>query len=134
MLPSLLQMVSLFMAYFGDFTEAAIKNNFVLIYELLDEVKHCLYEQQLGRKHARLTIVTPWACPTTSCVPTALQTLDYGWPQMADPAVLKQYIFQKGLMTQSARQRREDKAAQSTLQVASNSIHDDKQLSACCSR
>lgn len=47
----------------------------------------------------------------------ALQTLDYGFPQMADPAVLKQYIFQKGLMTQSARQRREDKAAQSTLQV-----------------
>lgn len=48
----------------------------------------------------------------------AKQTLDYGWPQMTDPAVLKQYIFQKGLMTQSARQKREDKAAQSTLQVS----------------
>ena len=32
-----MQLVSLFTAYFAEFTEAAIKNNFVLIYELLDE-------------------------------------------------------------------------------------------------
>lgn len=34
----LLQLVALFTAYFAEFSEAAIKNNFVLIYELLDEV------------------------------------------------------------------------------------------------
>lgn len=75
------QLVALFTAYFAEFSESAIKNNFVLIYELLDE------------------------------------TMDFGWPQMADPAILKQYIFQKGFITESARQKREDKAAQSTLQV-----------------
>lgn len=47
----------------------------------------------------------------------ALQVMDFGYPQMADPAILKQYIFQKGFITESARQKREDKAAQSTLQV-----------------
>jgi AP-2 complex subunit mu-1 len=73
--------VVLFQSYFEEFSEAAIKNNFVLIYELLDEV------------------------------------MDFGYPQMADPAILKQYIFQKGFITEAARQTREDKAAQSTLQV-----------------
>ena len=35
---ALLQVVNLFKSYFGgDFSEQSIKNNFVLIYELLDE-------------------------------------------------------------------------------------------------
>lgn len=33
------QLVVLFQSYFEEFSEAAIKNNFVLIYELLDEVR-----------------------------------------------------------------------------------------------
>ena len=37
-----MQLVSLFTAYFAEFTEAAIKNNFVLIYELLDEASTLL--------------------------------------------------------------------------------------------
>lgn len=48
-------------SYFGEFSEAQIKNNFVLIYELLDEV------------------------------------LDYGYPQITDPDVLKKYITQGGI-------------------------------------
>jgi AP-2 complex subunit mu-1 len=48
-------------SYFGEFSEAQIKNNFVLIYELLDEV------------------------------------LDYGYPQITDPDVLKKYITQGGV-------------------------------------
>jgi AP-2 complex subunit mu-1 len=48
-------------SYFGEFSESQIKNNFVLIYELLDEV------------------------------------LDYGYPQVTDPEVLKKYITQGGM-------------------------------------
>ena len=43
----------------GAFSEEVVKGNFVLVYELLDEL------------------------------------LDYGYPQLTDPAVLKQLIFQK---------------------------------------
>ena len=56
----LLQVVDLIKAYcHGDFSEEVVKGNFVLIYELLDEV------------------------------------LDFGFPQIADAAILKQFIFQK---------------------------------------
>jgi AP-2 complex subunit mu-1 len=48
-------------SYFGEWSETQIKNNFVLIYELLDEV------------------------------------MDYGYPQITDPDVLKKYITQGGL-------------------------------------
>lgn len=48
--------VDLCRAYFKDFSEEEIKKNFVIIYELLDEV------------------------------------MDYGYPQLTDPSVLKQYI------------------------------------------
>ena len=37
--------------------------------------------------------------------------------QMADPNVLKQYIFQKGFVTEATKQRRQLEAANSTLQV-----------------
>jgi hypothetical protein len=38
--------------------------------------------------------------------------------QMADPNVLKQYIFQKGFVTEATKQRRQLEAANSTLQVS----------------
>lgn len=47
-------------SYFGQFNETQIKNNFVLIYELLDEI------------------------------------MDYGYPQITDPDLLKKYITQGG--------------------------------------
>ena len=56
-------MVTLCKAYFkGDFDENAIRKNFVLIYELLDEI------------------------------------MDFGFPQITDPDLLKLYITQ-GKMT-----------------------------------
>lgn len=56
--------MQLFKSYFGGtFNETAIKNNFVLIYELLDE------------------------------------TIDFGYPQITDPAIMKSFIFQKGVKT-----------------------------------
>lgn len=48
-------------SYFNQWSEANIKNNFTLIYELLDEV------------------------------------MDYGYPQITDPELLKKYIFQGGI-------------------------------------
>ncbi|DBA77894.1 TPA: AP-2 complex subunit mu [Trebouxia sp. C0005] len=76
------QIVALFKNYFGgEFSEQSIKSNFVLIYELLDEI------------------------------------LDFGYPQIVDANILKQYIFQKGFITESAKLKREQEAASSTLQV-----------------
>ena len=40
-----MQIVALFQSYFEECSEAAIKNNFVLIYELLDEVMDFGYPQ-----------------------------------------------------------------------------------------
>jgi AP-2 complex subunit mu-1 len=41
-----MQVVALFKSYFGgEFTEQSIKNNFVLIYELLDEIMDFGYPQ-----------------------------------------------------------------------------------------
>eukprot|EP00884_Botryococcus_braunii_P011632 jgi/Botrbrau1/2046/Bobra.0047s0023.1 len=74
--------VTLFKSYFGgEFSEQSIKSNFVLIYELLDEI------------------------------------MDFGYPQIVDPSILKQYIFQKGFITEAAKQRREAEAQSATLQV-----------------
>lgn len=56
--------MTLFKSYFGgSCDENAIRNNFVLIYELLDEIN------------------------------------DFGYPQVLDPMILKQYIFQEGFFT-----------------------------------
>jgi hypothetical protein len=44
--PVLAQVVTLFKSYFGgEFTEQSIKSNFVLIYELLDEIMDFGYPQ-----------------------------------------------------------------------------------------
>jgi AP-2 complex subunit mu-1 len=58
-------------SYFGKVTEENVKNNFVLIYELLDEI------------------------------------IDYGYPQKTDSGILKTYITQQGVKTQSAEEQRQ---------------------------
>lgn len=65
----------------GELNEEVVKGNFVLIYELLDEV------------------------------------LDFGYPQITDPVVMKSFIFQKGFVTEATKRRREAEAANATLQV-----------------
>jgi hypothetical protein len=56
------QLIDLFRSYFeGALNENSIKRNFVLMYELLDEV------------------------------------MDFGFPQVTEPSVLKNFIFQKGI-------------------------------------
>lgn len=61
----LTKMVTIMQSYFGKVTEDNIKNNFVLIYELLDEI------------------------------------LDFGYPQHTDMGVLKTFITQAGIKSQT---------------------------------
>ncbi|CAF0810808.1 unnamed protein product [Brachionus calyciflorus] len=68
--------VEVMQSYFGKITEENIKNNFVLIYELLDEI------------------------------------LDFGYPQNSDVGILKTYITQQGVKSQS-----KEETAQITNQV-----------------
>ncbi|KAM7445307.1 AP-2 complex subunit mu [Porites harrisoni] len=68
--------VEIMISYFGKVTEEGVKNNFVLIYELLDEIA------------------------------------DYGYPQKTDTAILKTFITQQGIKTQTREEQ-----AQITSQV-----------------
>jgi len=68
--------VEVMQSYFGKVSEENIKNNFVLIYELLDEI------------------------------------LDFGYPQNSDVGILKTYITQQGVKSQS-----KEETAQITNQV-----------------
>lgn len=70
------RMVDIMASYFGKVTDENIKNNFVLIYELLDEIA------------------------------------DYGYPQKTDTAILKTFITQQGVKSQSR-----EETAQITSQV-----------------
>ncbi|KAK2181319.1 hypothetical protein NP493_403g01033 [Ridgeia piscesae] len=72
----LLKIISVMQAYFGKISEENIKNNFVLIYELLDEI------------------------------------LDFGYPQNTDTGILKTFIIQQGVKSQS-----KEETSQITSQV-----------------
>lgn len=61
----LLKMCNVMQSYFGKISEENIKNNFILIYELLDEI------------------------------------LDFGYPQNTDTGILKTFITQTGVKSQS---------------------------------
>ncbi|MBO8695536.1 hypothetical protein INO35_14270, partial [Staphylococcus aureus] len=61
----LIRFTQVMQSYFGKINEENIKNNFVLIYELLDEI------------------------------------LDFGYPQNCDTGVLKTFITQTGVKSQS---------------------------------
>ena len=64
------KMVHVLESYFGKISEESVKNNFVLIYELLDEI------------------------------------LDYGYPQKTDSGILKTYITQQGVRTQTTEEQK----------------------------
>ena len=73
------QLLNLFTQYFRKVKETYIRNNFTLIYELLDE-----------------------CC-------------DFGVPQITEPSILKEYIYQQG--TVKAERKRKATQSQVTLQV-----------------
>ena len=86
--------------YFGDFTEESIRNNFVLIYELLDEVipyACCSCSTQTpGDGHAKGVPVLHVPSLHLDLIYGMLQVLDYGYPQNCSTDVLKLYITQTG--------------------------------------
>lgn len=124
-----------------------VKGNFVLVYELLDEVLDHGYPQvryRTGGGTGRHTRPACWrvlalegarrmphgapgrACALTSaCFHTPLHATPPASPprihlslwQVTDPAVLKSLIFQKGWVTPSTKKKREAEAANATLQV-----------------
>lgn len=55
--------------------------------------------------------------PPTYALHSHLQVLDFGFPQLADAAILKQFIFQKGFVTEATKKKREAAAQSATLQA-----------------
>jgi len=94
----LLKVTDCMQSYFGKVSEENIKNNFVLIYELLDGILKqtqftCLYVSL-----SNLLILS--------------EILDFGYPQNTDTGVLKTFITQQGIRTQT-----KEEQAQITSQV-----------------
>ena len=72
----LYRLVGLGKGYFGKFDEEAVKNNFVLIYELLDGMLAAL-KACMKALNANLTVI---------------EVLDFGYPQQTETDTLKMYI------------------------------------------
>ena len=73
-------------SYFGRLSEENVKNNFVLIYELLDGEQVVVGEDGLRIGFAEI--------------------LDFGYPQNLDTGVLKTFILQQGVKTGVSRSLR----------------------------
>ena len=138
-----LQVVTLCKSYFGgEFSEQSIKNNFVLIYELLDEIMdfgypqasqltliiHDTLIQSAGCLHAgheqpsRVQMLLgcmeyPGSSASEEVLDLILIVTPACCAQIVDASVLKQYIFQKGFITEAAKAKREAEAQNATLQV-----------------
>ena len=83
----LYRLIALGKGYFGKFDEEAVKNNFVLVYELLDGLPTLL--------------LFIW----TSCInwhPLTISTeiLDFGYPQNTETDTLKMYITTEGVKSE----------------------------------
>ena len=79
-------MITLFKSYFGIFDEDSLRNNFVLIYELLDGA--------LRRRAAVPALHSRTRAPT--------EIVDDGYPQILAPEALKLYITQEGVRSELA--------------------------------
>lgn len=81
------RVVNIGRSYFGKFDEEAVKNNFVLIYELLDGKG----KRNMLRSFVRiLTLLNP------------LEILDFGYPQNSETDTLKMYITTEGVKSEKA--------------------------------
>lgn len=82
----LYRLIQLGKGYFGKFDEEAVKNNFVLVYELLDGTS---------------------GCPCTACYPSfpltpeLAEIIDFGYPQNTETDTLKMYITTEGVKSES---------------------------------
>ncbi len=101
------KLVSVMQSYFGKITEENIKNNFVLIYELLDG-GYFIYALELSLSryiHSPLVLVR------------FTEILDFGYPQNTDTGVLKTFITQQGIKSQS-KEEQSQITSQVTGQIA----------------
>lgn len=83
-------------SYFGKISEENIKNNFVLIYELLDGIFS--YYKIWNKLFKNFFLFS--------------EILDFGYPQNSDVGILKTYITQQGVKSQT-----KEETAQITNQV-----------------
>lgn len=98
------KMVEVMQSYFGKILEENIKNNFVLIYELLD---------------GNFVPSNDFAVPSFSQFSlrplfffSISEILDFGYPQNTDTGILKTFITQQGIKSQT-----KEEQAQITSQV-----------------
>lgn len=92
----LLKFIEVMQSYFGKISEENVKNNFVLIYELLDG--SCSQENVIQLYNV-ITFIF-------------LEILDFGYPQNSDTGVLKTFILQTGIKSAT-----KEEQAQITSQV-----------------
>jgi AP-2 complex subunit mu-1 len=91
------QAVALFKSYFGGaFDEDAIRNNFVLIYELLDGKGHLIFGLCFINLHCGCFYLPVELSLSSNCA----EIMDFGYPQNLSPEILKLYITQEGVRSQ----------------------------------
>lgn len=91
----LLKIIEVMQSYFGKISEENIKNNFVLIYELLDGLFLQCFIVNIFFMYDFFT-----------------EILDFGYPQNSDTGVLKTFITQQGIKSAT-----KEEQAQITSQV-----------------
>lgn len=85
------RVVNIGRSYFGKFDEEAVKNNFVLIYELLDGK---IEFDKRKKKKKQLFII--------NYTKNLLEILDFGYPQNSETDTLKMYITTEGVKSERA--------------------------------
>lgn len=91
----LYRLIQLGRGYFGKFDEEAVKNNFVLVYELLDgESPHSLSFRAAFSPHC-LPLLTPLRRVSP-------EIIDFGYPQNTETDTLKMYITTEGVKSERA--------------------------------
>lgn len=85
----LYRLVGLGKAYFGKFDEEAVKNNFVLVYELLDGMHIPPEKGQMKEKRKGMLM-------------DVAEILDFGYPQNTETDTLKMYITTEGVKSERA--------------------------------
>lgn len=88
----LYKMCDVMTAYFGKISEENIKNNFVLIYELLDG--GCRWRERVPARPSLSLILSARVCA---------EILDFGYPQNSETGALKTFITQQGIKGQVSR-------------------------------
>jgi AP-2 complex subunit mu-1 len=89
----LYRFVQISRAYFGKLDEESVKNNFVLIYELLDGKRSTgLPQEAFGQRDSALAPIL---------ILTA-EILDFGYPQNSEIDTLKMYITTESIKSEMA--------------------------------